>query len=425
MALDAKEKLDEALGELLRAADPVSKTVIRAYKHEVQYSENLSAISGSKFSTDVLERCAEFLDLTTRTPEGAKIFKNKRTLADKIILKIEAFFENTCDECNAKYQHHIADDDKPKIHCFLCLTGAHNCAEMNQKLDPLLAMADLPTGFVWVCRECRLKNDARPQNLQPVVPDAAPADDAADVDDDDDEDMADAVNTSKKKELPHARRNRRPTGEVTQPAAKMDICPLYKKAKCPHGLTGKKLINGTACKHEHPKRCIRFCRFGKNKKGGCTKGTQCQYYHPVLCRNALVNKKCTKENCTFTHLKGTRRNEEDETDPPRAAHDNRGADTQGNTRNRPVLMEDEFPPLPKPVRDRADTKSNKATTTPVDAAFLEQTISRIIAAKMQEIEVRLSQAFPQQPQMLQTMRPITGNQMGPTFQPTYVQRSMC
>ena len=67
MALDAKEKLDEALGELLRAADPVSKTVIRAYKHEVQYSENLSAISGSKFSTDVLERCAEFLDLTTRT----------------------------------------------------------------------------------------------------------------------------------------------------------------------------------------------------------------------------------------------------------------------------------------------------------------------------------------------------------------------
>ena len=183
-----------------------------------------------------------------------------------------------------------------------------------------------------------------------------------------------------------------------------------------------------ACQHDHPKRCIRFCRFGKNKKGGCTRGAQCQYYHPVLCRNALVNKKCTQENCTFTHLKGTRRNEEDEADPPRAAHGPRGADTQGNTRNRPVLMEDEFPPLPKPARDRAANNDRKATTQMVDAAFLEQTISRLMDAKMQEIEARLSQSIPQQlqNQMLQPMRPMMGNQMGPTtFLPTFAQRSTC
>ena len=33
----------------------------------------------------------------------------------------------------------------------------------------------------------------------------------------------------------------------------------------------------------------------------------CDFYHPILCKFSQVNKVCTKENCTFTHLRGPRR----------------------------------------------------------------------------------------------------------------------
>ena len=95
-----KQKYDAALGELLRAADRdvLAKSVIATYRHEATHAQNLAALSGSKFSKETLERCADFFELQTLNAEGGKLFKNKPSLADKIILKIESFFENTCDE---------------------------------------------------------------------------------------------------------------------------------------------------------------------------------------------------------------------------------------------------------------------------------------------------------------------------------------
>ena len=54
--------------------------------------------------------------------------------------------------------------------------------------------------------------------------------------------------------------------------------------------------------------CLRFCRFGK-RKGGCTKGKSCKYYHPVLCKFSTRSNKCFDSECTYTHLKGTKRSE--------------------------------------------------------------------------------------------------------------------
>ena len=57
----------------------------------------------------------------------------------------------------------------------------------------------------------------------------------------------------------------------------------------------------------HPKRCIKFCRNGKSGKFGCNKGMDCTYYHPVLCKYSVQKRVCTNKECTFVHLKGTKR----------------------------------------------------------------------------------------------------------------------
>ena len=398
---ELKQKLDEALGELLRAADPISKTVISAYKHEFDYEENHKVISGAKFKVEVLERCAEYLGLNVLLPGGGKFYKNKSHIADHIILKIESYFENTCDECKQAYRHHVADEDKPKICCFLCLQGAHDCDQMNAKLDPLLAMVDsFPQGFVWVCRGCRLKNETRTcaSLVAQAAPDAIRNDNIADGLE---EDVVDDLQGS-----PNLRRERHPTGPTgPTPASQLDICPLYKKAQCPHGLTGKKLIDGATCTQAHPKRCIRYCRFGLSKRGGCTRGAECRYYHPVLCRNALVNKRCTRENCTFTHLKGTRRHQEDEKRRTQAGRDaGQEAPAAGRDSNTRVSTAQQGQPSQDPntgqrVRfniggdaqqhQRQSTgaaPAQPATNLSCDASFLEDLISRIMDRKFNQMQ---------------------------------------
>ena len=92
-------------------------------------------------------------------------------------------------------------------------------------------------------------------------------------------------------------------------AKDQNVCLQYKKGKCPHGLKGNNLVDGKQCEFMHPRYCPRFCSFGNQNKGGCKKGARCQLVHPVLCKYSVKKKLCTNLECTFIHLKGTRRKE--------------------------------------------------------------------------------------------------------------------
>ena len=87
------------------------------------------------------------------------------------------------------------------------------------------------------------------------------------------------------------------------------VCQRYKKGICPHGLKGNKLHDGKKCDYEHPKYCIKYCRHGNQKKLGCKKGANCNFFHPALCKNSVKNKVCTNIECKSIHLKGARRKE--------------------------------------------------------------------------------------------------------------------
>ena len=87
------------------------------------------------------------------------------------------------------------------------------------------------------------------------------------------------------------------------------VCDRYKRGKCPHGLKGNKEVDGQVCQFEHQKYCFKYCRNGNQKKLGCSKGSDCKFLHPVLCKFSVKKKLCTNSDCTFIHLKGTRRKE--------------------------------------------------------------------------------------------------------------------
>lgn len=83
------------------------------------------------------------------------------------------------------------------------------------------------------------------------------------------------------------------------------ICSYFKKGKCRHGLNGKKIVNGRQCSFRHPKKCIKFCKYGNDIHKGCAGG--CGYFHPIICRNSLNYGQCFLSECTFNHLVGTQR----------------------------------------------------------------------------------------------------------------------
>lgn len=85
------------------------------------------------------------------------------------------------------------------------------------------------------------------------------------------------------------------------------ICYNYRKGKCRHGQSGNKLVYGQKCNFLHPQKCLKYCRFGHDKRQGCN--GPCDLLHPILCRNSVKYNKCLNENCTFAHLSGTERYE--------------------------------------------------------------------------------------------------------------------
>ena len=117
------------------------------------------------------------------------------------------------------------------------------------------------------------------------------------------------------------------------------VCPFYIKGKCNHGASGRILHDGKTCKFSHPRKCLRYCRFGTDKYKGCA--GSCDLFHPILCKNSLNYKQCLLPNCSFTHLKFTQRFK---TPEPQFNHSNR-TDHRYNQGSNIPLFRTPKPPL--------------------------------------------------------------------------------
>lgn len=311
--------MDEAdinviLGSLLGVADPFSKTVISAYKPNVTHNTNVTKISSQKFSMNTLETCADFLNIQVKGDNDIALFSNKPTIADRIILAIEALFPALCDGCDSYYNNEFdkEDDDIP-YHCYACFQGSHNCSQIK---DKLIETKDYPVGFVWLCHGCKAKiNPMKPPkrsrstsiNQTPSVPGTPPV--SVDTPKLDRPPFKNEVLQKRLAGLDQKKDPNPKEGENNEGADKntQKVCPRYKARRCPHGRDGQTEIEGKPCPFSHPKICRRYSSYGTHPRYGCRRGKDCFYYHPRLCRNSTQNKHCAVEGCTFTHLKGTMR----------------------------------------------------------------------------------------------------------------------
>ncbi len=75
------------------------------------------------------------------------------------------------------------------------------------------------------------------------------------------------------------------------------LCKFYNRGKC---------TKGKNCNFEHPTICKAYRIHGlkKTNEKGCD--GSCDQLHPNTCRDSLKNKTCTRSDCRFFHLKGTK-----------------------------------------------------------------------------------------------------------------------
>lgn len=92
-------------------------------------------------------------------------------------------------------------------------------------------------------------------------------------------------------------------GGVDSPKEK--ICIFYRRGKCKHGRAGK------GCQYSHPKLCNKFKINGSNPRGGCRNVKNCKFLHPKICYGSKDKRECYNKECTYLHLKGTRRTPSD------------------------------------------------------------------------------------------------------------------
>lgn len=278
------------IGGLLNNATPAAQKALKAYNFNAKHKKNLDNMVKYDAKKE-LEPCAEYLGLKVRDGDK-KLYKNKSVLCDRMILKIESLFDTHCNDCSETYRNTL--DDQPPFECRLCMQGSHNCQILRDRKNFYESThANIPGGCVWICSGCLKKNDLTLKASQKAEtkPDEEVDDEETETGEEEDKDARGSP--------------RRDKSENTGDSGK--ICEEYKKRKCPHGLTGKREIDGKACPDQHPQRCRRYCGYGNDKKRGCKHGKNCRFYHPRLCKNSLRNKMCLNKECTFTHLKETLR----------------------------------------------------------------------------------------------------------------------
>ena len=312
---DFDEKVQLIIGNMLAKADKVSKTVLSAFDSSEDREANAKVLGGSRFTSQALDICAQFLDIDLVDKDNDRIFTNKPSLATRIILEIQSYFPAICAGCDAEYSVEFDSETKPALRCFLCFQGSHHCTAF----APSGSSPSSPIGTVWLCRSChntnnpakrkkpKSKNASKanskaPSGANTPVSTSAKVSFSAET-------LSEKLSTVSQlqqkieEQLPQS--TEKESGSVTNTIT--GICEKFKIGKCPHGISGKTEQNGRVCDKTHPKWCYRFARNGSKGKYGCRKGDKCIFYHPNHCPSSVSDKTCFSDKCTLVHLIGTKR----------------------------------------------------------------------------------------------------------------------
>jgi len=166
---------------------------------------------------------------------------------------------------------------------------------------------------------------------------------------------------------------------------KTKICRFYANNTCRFG--AKK---GHQCPFRHPDRCQKLLNHGTKQPDGCNKGKSCPDFHPKMCPTSITKHQCFDKDCHLTHVKGTNRNLNKESQSAK--------DKPAVTQNKTTAgkMSDKAP-----VQEQATAQ----TTCGQPNSFLE--LARLIKEELMEvIDTKIAIALSQIPPHVQ-MQPAT------------------
>ena len=269
-----------ALGDFLtKTSDDAIKNVLGVFDKEKTVPENIAKLK-ERSSGNALQDTISFLKSNSHEyPVAQHVLSCKNRRKEEYSRDIAKFLDfvkpTQCLSCRENYIPAAEKCTPEEPTCYLCQRPSHGKCYSETVIKPEL-------GLILVCSECLSIKAAK--------------DFAADIN----KKFEDTeIDSTPKTEHP------RDQSILEAPATEeKEDCPLYLKRQCPHGLTGKREIDGNPCPYKHRKRCKYFIEYGPT---GCRFGKKCHFLHPTLCQNSLTLKACLNKNCQEWHIEGTRR----------------------------------------------------------------------------------------------------------------------
>ena len=317
------------------APSPEIRDCIRLYDQERDYTSNKKKLGAMSVAT--LVATMAYLGVP-----GQDIY-TKPTVIHNLICRIQNLLPETCPICSESYC--VKKDELELLPCAICGQACHTpCLlglleipegerssfgpdEAKKKINPY----NLP-GIFYICNICEdshipseeagkrkkvttqsataeaVASEESVVGQQPVTPEDAQSQS---------QDLPGHTNNSGGPEnppilTPHQHQstnqgqtnnnnNHHHSGQINEHTNPKQVCPFYRKGTCRHGISGR------GCPRLHPSACRKLLTHGNKGPRGCTRGSQCDKFHPKMCPTSLKNGECLRESCKLRHVKGTRR----------------------------------------------------------------------------------------------------------------------
>ena len=363
------------LGKLIEKANSSIRPVISAFNCLQSRSVNFQRLN--QFTVGILESCAEFLGIALADKDDFKIF-TKSSLVNRLYFGFMALMPAKCGECGDDYVIDHEPEVMPFFNCFKCFKGSH-CCERNKELHQTLSAMNTPTGFVWLCNTCHGLIDPieprkqRSRHTSASLSGNVSSADSQSLDSSVDVSSLNPSSVMSSTQIPShvlslssATTTTAAATDSSQPAT--TVCQEFLNWSSPHGISGKKKINGNSCPSTHPRVCNQYRASGFTGRSGCKEGKNCTFFHPDICRAALENGSCSKKDCLKFHPRSTRKSTKERPE--------RGERPKSNTLN---------------TNQRYSKQNSDANTSD----FLElRNLITGMAAKLEALEKKMDQGTP-------------------------------
>ena len=298
------------MGELLPGVlegtiDEKSDDIFKFYDFEKSTNDNLKALC-ENFDAKELANAVTYIK--TQYKESHQLLvqrvsksRNKMGIAGDIKSFLNGILPIKCEACNDTYCHtETVNTEGNEVTCLICKRFSHKQCYADKPVPT-------PQRY-YICSICVDSIETRKQAASQANKEQ---NDIDQLDLSYSDRMSSVSSPGSQEEIPSGQgtpvtpqqqdADRDKRMEDARRESEGQICPLYLKAECPHGLRGRN------CSYEHPRRCRRYCSYGTQYKFGCRRGKNCWYWHPNLCLNSVRLKMCLNQNCKDVHLKGTQR----------------------------------------------------------------------------------------------------------------------